>query len=199
MKIKEIIIESDSKGVIIEGTEKINDNCDIDVIMEDGEIYTATAFTFENITYLSKKNANTGECLNGRYFWSKNMLLVSKIERQEIELLIDHLIQEGEFLSIFENLNPNKYVWVFNGANQRFAGGIFENIKTAEQWIASNKLTGTLTKYPLNTGTLDWAIKNDLVNMKPEKLEEKRTDPDFIGGFTSASMVHFHYENGEKE
>lgn len=92
-----------------------------------------------------------------------------------------------------------KSVWIFNGANSQFSGGVFERLIDAEYWINNNKLTGVLTKYPLNKGVFDWAEEHDLISMKPERLEEKRKDPLFIGGLTTASMEHFHYENGKKE
>jgi hypothetical protein len=31
---------------------------------------------------------------------------------------------------------------------------------TAEKWIHKNRLTGTLTQYPLDVGIYDWAIDN---------------------------------------
>ncbi|WP_223808774.1 DUF7710 domain-containing protein [Rufibacter hautae] len=199
MKVKEIVIESESKGHIIGGQEKTNDNSDIDVILEDGTVYSATAFTFENIRFLREENSKTGECLSGRYFWAKDMLLVSQIERREIETIINHLIREGEFHFVFKRVDSCKSVWVFNSINKLFSGGVFEDLVVAEEWIMRNKLTGILTKYPLDQGALDWAVKNGLVNMKPEKLKEKKVDPDFIGGFTSASMEHYHYESGNRE
>jgi hypothetical protein len=93
----------------------------------------------------------------------------------------------------------DKSVWVFNASNKGLPGGIFENLNLAEKWISKNRLTGTLTRYPVNQGTLDWAIQNNMVNMKPEKLKAKVEDPDFIGDFTTASMEHYHYENGCKD
>jgi len=199
MKIREIVIESESKGPILGGQDRTNDNSDISVILEDGIIFTATAFTFDNIEFLRETYSKTGECLGGRYFWAKDMLLVSKIDRQEIELMIAHLIQESEFHAIFKRADSGKSVWVFNATNQRFSGGVFDKLTIAEEWIEDNKLTGILTKYPLNQGTLDWAIHNNMVNMKPEKLDVRKEDPDFIGGFTSASMEHYHYEDGKRE
>lgn len=92
-----------------------------------------------------------------------------------------------------------KTVWVFNSSNSRFPGGIFEQLEKAEEWIKRNRLSGLLTEYPLNKGTLEWAIENDAVNMRAEKLEEKVNDPGFIGGFTTASMEHYHYENGQRQ
>jgi hypothetical protein len=34
--------------------------------------------------------------------------------------------------------------------------------------------------------------------MRPEKLEQKRNDPNFIGSFTTASQEHFHYTDGKR-
>ena len=55
-----------------------------------------------------------------------------------------------------------------------------------------------LTKYPINQGVFDWANEKNITNLKPEKFAEKSNDPIFIGGFTTASMEHFHYEDGGK-
>ena len=43
-----------------------------------------------------KKNKETGECLNAKYFWFSDILIVDKINRNEIESLINHLILENE-------------------------------------------------------------------------------------------------------
>jgi hypothetical protein len=87
-------------------------------------------------------------------------------------------------------------VWVFNKNNANFSGGVFSELELAENWIRGNSLSGILTEYPLNQGVFDWAVKNDMHNIKPEKLAEKSEQPNFIGGFTSASQEHYHYENG---
>jgi hypothetical protein len=102
-------------------------------------------------------------------------------------------------MTIKQTSNNQKMIWVFNGAKSQFPGGIFEDLMEAENWIEKNKLTGMLTEYPINTGVFDWANENDLINMKAEKLVRKKNDPLFIGGFTTASMNHYHYENGVKE
>lgn len=199
MKIKEIVIESETKGAIIGGYKESNDNSDIEVILEDGRIFYATAFTFENIEWLRNKNHKTGECLSGRYFWAKNMLLVKRINRNEIEQVVEHLFRENEFESVFKRIDGIKSVWVFNAPNKSFSGGVFADIDEAEKWIAKHKLTGVLTKYPLNKGVFDWAIENNSIDLKPGKLSEKIEDPSFIGGYTTASMEHYHYENGTRD
>ncbi|MGN7721768.1 DUF7710 domain-containing protein [Chitinophaga sp. 22620] len=88
-----------------------------------------------------------------------------------------------------------EYVWVFNGENSRFSSGIFKNIEKAEEWIFTNKLSGILTKYPLDIGVYDWAIQNGFFSVKKEDQKQ----PAFIGKFSSGSQEHFHYENGIRE
>jgi hypothetical protein len=91
---------------------------------------------------------------------------------------------------------PERHLWVFSGHGGRFPGGIFTDRTAAESWIAHNRLTGVLTAYPVDEGCFDWALRNNVANMRPETLERKRSDPLFIGSFSSASQEHFHYEAG---
>jgi hypothetical protein len=89
-------------------------------------------------------------------------------------------------------------IWVFHASGARFAGGVFEDSASAEAWIRKHKLSGVLTAYPRGQGCFDWALRTGRTGMKADTLEKKRTDPAFIGGFTSASQEHFHFEDGEK-
>ncbi|GKW24778.1 hypothetical protein PEC311524_23720 [Pectobacterium carotovorum subsp. carotovorum] len=85
-----------------------------------------------------------------------------------------------------------KEIWVFNGAMARFPSGIFFSLDNAKDWIKENRLTGVLTKYPVNKGVYDWAIENNFFCA----TEDKHKTPSFIGGFTCASMEHLHFEDG---
>lgn len=78
-----------------------NDNTDVKVDFSDGTSYTATFFTYENIESLRKKNAETGECLAGKYFWASDMILIDRIERRNILQVIEELLADGSFDSIF--------------------------------------------------------------------------------------------------
>jgi len=84
------------------------------------------------------------------------------------------------------------FVWVFVGEGARFPSGVFTSLDIGKAWISSNKLTGVLTKYPLDEGVYNWAISHGLFT--PKKLEHGTSI--FIGKFSSASMDHFHFENG---
>jgi hypothetical protein len=92
---------------------------------------------------------------------------------------------------------PDRHIWVFNGGRQ-FPGGIFTTVEGAETWIRKHRLTGVLTAYPVDEGCFEWAVRCGVTNLKPEKLAERQLDAQFIGGFSTASQEHFHYENGER-
>jgi hypothetical protein len=89
-------------------------------------------------------------------------------------------------------------IWIFHATGARFAGGAFADVGLAEAWISKHRLSGILTAYPRDEGCFDWAVRTGSVGMKREKLEQKKDDPSFIGGFTSASQEHFHYEDGRR-
>ncbi|SFF05899.1 hypothetical protein SAMN05518672_11510 [Chitinophaga sp. CF118] len=71
-----------------------------------------------------------------------------------------------------------KNIWIFNGANGRFASGVFEDIDEAEKWIGKYKLTGVLTNYPVNISVYDWATENGFFSPK----REEHTSPEFSTG-----------------
>ena len=50
-------------------------------------------------------------------------------------------------------------VWVFNGANSSTPSAVFQHRTDAKRWIASNRLTGMLTLYPVDLPVYDWAIQ----------------------------------------
>jgi hypothetical protein len=86
-------------------------------------------------------------------------------------------------------------VWVFTGAGARtwYPSGVFSTREKAEEWIAQHGLSGTLTQYPLDTGSYDWAVKEGAFRpMRPDQAT-----PEFIQGFASGYR-HFHYERGRE-
>lgn len=78
-----------------------NDNTDVIVTFEDGSQWVASFFTYSNIEKLTHKNKETGECMNGKYFWSSDMILVDEVSRKRIEEVVSYFIAEGEFEEIF--------------------------------------------------------------------------------------------------
>ena len=48
-----------------------------------------------------KDYKETGECANGSYFWTSDMLIVQKLTEQTICEIVENLLAEGEFTSVF--------------------------------------------------------------------------------------------------
>jgi hypothetical protein len=94
-------------------------------------------------------------------------------------------------LSLMTDEAPTS-VWLFHGVEANFTGAVFTSRERGEEWVAANKLTGMLTRYPVDTGVYDWAIARGLFT--PKKDHERSVA--FIGCFTSASQGHYHYEDG---
>lgn len=85
-----------------------------------------------------------------------------------------------------------KYVWVFTGESG-VAVGVFAQKGEAEMQIEAFRLTGMLTRYPVGMFAIDWAMeKGSFTPKSEESLSRKR------GSFTSASMEHYHYEEGHE-
>ena len=89
--------------------------------------------------------------------------------------------------------SDTRFVWVFNGARAQFPAGVFADLTLAESWVGKHRLTGVLTRYPVDSGAYDWSIKTGI--FQAEKPEH--STPDFIQGFGCASFEHYHYEDGE--
>lgn len=76
--------------------------------------------------------------------------------------------------------------------------GVFTALELAEEWICKHGLSGTLSAMPVDEGVFEWAVRCDALNLKAEKLPAKSKDPFFIGNCLTASLEHFHYENGKR-
>ena len=85
-----------------------------------------------------------------------------------------------------------KTVFIFNGAGSQFPGAVFFFFCIAADWIKKHSLTGVLTSYPIDMGVYEWAIEHG--NFKATHDYQK--EPKFIQKFTSASLKHYHFEDG---
>jgi hypothetical protein len=86
-----------------------------------------------------------------------------------------------------------EYLFVFVGEGSRFPAAVFSDYEQANQWIVQYELSGSLNKYPLNISLYDWAIKKEF--FQPSK--DYQMESNFIQKFTTASIDHWHFENGE--
>lgn len=77
---------------------------DVIVQLSSGEKYIASFFTFHHLTAMRQENLKTGDFIAGKYFWAKNMLLIDQCTEQHVRLVINHLLEEGDFQDVFEKL-----------------------------------------------------------------------------------------------
>lgn len=90
-------------------------------------------------------------------------------------------------------IDKKNSVWVFKGnGTTNFPSAIFTTKLKAEIWVKENKLSGVLTKYPLDISLYDWTINNGFFTPKNDLQKNSKS----IGNFNSAFLDHYHYENG---
>lgn len=83
------------------------------------------------------------------------------------------------------------FVWVLTGHRANFPSGVFSTRDAAERVIRANKLTGTLTRYPLDRLSYEWAITEGY--FKPKRPDQQT--PEFMSKFASGEE-HYHYLDG---
>jgi hypothetical protein len=89
-----------------------DENTDVIVLLEESDEtgkkstakYIASFFAYDNIPELQSRHLSTGEYLNGKYFYSKNMLLIDDCSMQNVQMVVDHMLDEGEFWEVFERM-----------------------------------------------------------------------------------------------
>lgn len=91
--------------------------------------------------------------------------------------------------------NLEESVWVFSGNRNHFPSGVFSSKEQAEDWICANRLSGTLTRYPVNISVYQWVQEHDY--WRPTR-EDQRT-PEFIANFSSAYTGHEHYTGDDED
>lgn len=77
---------------------------DVVVVLENGRKYIASFFSYAFIEFMRNRNSLTGEYLHGKYFWTKNMVLVENCTPDVIDPVIRDIIDEGEFNEVFMQL-----------------------------------------------------------------------------------------------
>lgn len=99
-----IVQHNDYELTIFHGISPLdpnNDNVDVEVIFPNGESFSAVFFTVQNIESLMKSYKLTGECSDGLYFWTSDMIIVQQLSEKSICETIDKLLVEGDFESVF--------------------------------------------------------------------------------------------------
>ena len=83
-------------------------NSDVLVTLDDGSTWGATFFTYSNIETIRRKNAESGDCMSGAYFWATDVIFIDSLTRARIEEVIVHLMTEGEFETVFAEMEPDE-------------------------------------------------------------------------------------------
>ena len=84
------------------------------------------------------------------------------------------------------------YMWVVQGSRASFPSAIFSSKEKAVQWIEKYKISGMLSKYPIDISIYDWTIMKGF--FKPKRDDQKT--PDFIQSFSTVYIEDSHYVDG---
>lgn len=83
--------------IIGEIDDPSDENLDVFIHFENGEEYVLSFFTLKNISRLMSKNKLMGEQLNGAYFWSSDMVIITEISEDSIMRTVEDLIKSHSF------------------------------------------------------------------------------------------------------
>ena len=81
-----------------------NDNIDVNIILENNDVFFATLFTLKNIIYLMEK-----ESIN--YFSADNMVIVKNLSKDNINKIVSEVIKRDELNSTFSKIGTIKEVF----------------------------------------------------------------------------------------
>jgi hypothetical protein len=84
-----------------------NGAVDVIVTRDDGSRWSATFLAYRYLDTLRRRNAATGECLAGKYFWAADAIFIEDVSRASIEAAVADLLREGEFDIAFRRI-PEK-------------------------------------------------------------------------------------------
>ncbi len=74
------------------------------VASKSGEKFYASFLSFNHLEKLRKQHLASGEFLSGKYFWSKNLVLVNDCDLPTVEAVVNDLIDNGDFQDAFLRL-----------------------------------------------------------------------------------------------
>ncbi|EFQ5576696.1 hypothetical protein HZU95_000761 [Listeria monocytogenes] len=97
-------------------------NLDVIVTFSNRSKWIATFFTYKNIQSLQAKNKQTGECMNGTYFFASDMILIDNTSRERVYEVIAHLMAQEEFETAF-----TKYPDVDKSEDYLYPTNFFKN------------------------------------------------------------------------
>lgn len=102
LQIEHIIlsVENQSSGNI----DYEDEFTDVIILLENGDTYVASFFTYKNIEKQRAAHFVSGEFLNGKYFWADRMVLIENCALENVEEVVNNIIKEGNFFTVFKKL-----------------------------------------------------------------------------------------------
>ncbi len=81
-----------------------NDNIDVNIILENNNVYFATFFTLKNVIYMMEKESIS-------YFSADSMVIVKSLSKDNIDKVVNEAIQRGELDSTFSKIGTIKEIF----------------------------------------------------------------------------------------
>ena len=76
----------------------LNEQVDAEVVsLQMVESRTVTFFTLRNIEQVLSRYKESGECLFGKYFWAKDLIIVESLDFEVIRKVVWDLVESGEY------------------------------------------------------------------------------------------------------
>lgn len=108
MRIKKIYVAEDiPKGQPKKKNEDLDYgllNTDVIVQLQNGHSYRANFITLKKLVNEFQGHQQQVEGLAKKYFWTKSMVIVNDMQKEELTPIIEYMIEEGDFQMIFEKL-----------------------------------------------------------------------------------------------
>ena len=103
LSIKQIFISAEER--INEPFDPCTGNTDVIILLNNNKKYAASFFSFKNIEVQVAENKRlSNSALNGKYLCFSNMVLIECCTRELIINVVEEMIDEGEFLRVFQKL-----------------------------------------------------------------------------------------------
>ncbi|MGW0967217.1 hypothetical protein [Streptomyces sp. NPDC002516] len=84
------------------------DDVDMWVILDDGDRWSGTVYTLDVVRRDMDRWRDTGECLDGSYFWVWDGLIVRDPGIPAMVRVIDHLVSTGEYRTTLRHVGPEE-------------------------------------------------------------------------------------------
>src|SRR5688572_23757080 len=93
----------------------LNENIDINVVFENGDVFFATLFTVQNIQTLMVRDKTP-------YFWATDMIIVEDLDKDTIKKAVGCAIADGYLDSAFTKIGTIEKVYPHGSTYEKLKG-----------------------------------------------------------------------------